>query len=54
MTTRLDGLTVTAAQYVVAAGQALDAGRVDQASHYLASVTATFPDHPEVLRMLAG
>lgn len=54
MTTRLDGLTVTAAQHVVAAGQALDAGRVDQASHYLSSVTAIFPDHPEVLRMLAG
>lgn len=54
MTTRLDGLTLTAAQHVAAAGQALDAGRVDQASLYLASVTAVHPDHPEVLRMLAG
>ena len=54
MTTRLDGLTVTAVQQVVAAGQALDAGRIDQASRYLASVTAAHPDHPEVLRMLAG
>jgi tetratricopeptide (TPR) repeat protein len=54
MTTRLDGLTLTAAQHVAAAGQALDAGRVEQASLYLASVTAVHPDHPEVLRMLAG
>ena len=54
MTSRLDGLTQAAAQGVMAAAQALDAGRVDEASRHLAGVAATFPEHPEVLRMLAG
>ena len=54
MTPRLDGLTSTALQGVMAAAQSLDAGRVDEASRQLAGVSATHPDHPEVLRMLAG
>ena len=54
MTPRLDGLTSTALQEVMAAAQSLDAGRVDDASRQLAGVSATHPDHPEVLRMLAG
>lgn len=54
MSNRLDGLTATAAQDVVSAGQALEAGRVDQASTHLSRVASDFPEHPEVLRMLAG
>ncbi len=54
MTPRLEGLTPTALQGVMAAAQALDAGRVDEASRQLAGVSATHPEHPEVLRMLAG
>ncbi|RDJ00717.1 sulfotransferase family protein [Dyella solisilvae] len=36
------------------AGQALDAGRVDEADHHLAKALAAYPEHPEVLRMKAG
>ncbi|TCI11484.1 sulfotransferase family protein [Dyella soli] len=36
------------------AGQALDAGRVDEADQQLTQVLAAYPDHPEVLRMKAG
>jgi tetratricopeptide (TPR) repeat protein len=51
---RLHGLTPTAAQLIVAAAQALDAGRPDQASQYLAGVLASNPEHPEALRLEAG
>lgn len=54
MTARLQGLTQAAMQGVTAAAQALDAGRVDEASRHLAGVAATHPEHPEVLRMMAG
>ncbi len=54
MTPRLDGLTIAALQGVKAAAEALDAGRVEEASRQLAGVSTTHPNHPEVLRMLAG
>lgn len=54
MTTPLAGLHPHAAQRVVAAGQALDAGRVDEASAHLASIPAAEAGHPDVLRMQAG
>lgn len=54
MNPRLQGLGPAAAQYVMTAGQALDAGRVDEADSHLARALAAYPDHPEVLRMKAG
>lgn len=41
-------------QALIAAGEALDAGRVDVAEQRLAPVLASHPGHPEVLRMQAG
>ncbi|HET6553874.1 MAG TPA: sulfotransferase [Dyella sp.] len=54
MNARLQGLGPSATQQVMMAGQALDAGRVDEADQQLAKVLAAYPDHPEVLRMRAG
>jgi tetratricopeptide (TPR) repeat protein len=54
MNQRLQGLSPAATQQVMMAGQALDAGRVDEADRQLASVLTAYPDHPEVLRMKAG
>ncbi|WP_430387382.1 tetratricopeptide repeat-containing sulfotransferase family protein [Dyella sp. 20L07] len=54
MNPRLQGLGPAATQQVMIAGQALDAGRVDEADQQLARVLAAYPDHPEVLRMKAG
>ncbi|MDE1894073.1 MAG: sulfotransferase [Pseudomonadota bacterium] len=54
MSLLLDGLTPVAARSVIAAGQALDAGRVDDAWRHLVEASVSHPDHPEVLRMLAG
>ena len=54
MNPRLQGLDPTAVQQVMIAGQALDAGRVDEADRHLARVLASYPEHPEVLRMKAG
>lgn len=51
---RLQGLDNAAAQQVVAAAQALGMGRADQAAAQLASALASYPDHPEVLRLHAG
>jgi len=51
---RLQGLSPAAARLVVAAAQALDAGRPDQASQALGGVLASNPDHPEALRLEAG
>jgi tetratricopeptide (TPR) repeat protein len=36
------------------AGEALEAGRVDEAERHLAEAIASSPEHPEVLRMQAG
>ena len=54
MSLRLDGLDQTAMQSIMGAAQALDAGRVDEASQRLASALISHPRHPEVLRMQAG
>jgi tetratricopeptide (TPR) repeat protein len=54
MNSRLQGLKPAAAQLVVAAAQALEAGRPDLASQRLAGVLASNPDHPEALRLEAG
>jgi tetratricopeptide (TPR) repeat protein len=51
---RLDGLSQAALKDVSAAAQALDAGRVDEASKHIVGPLASHPGHPEVLRMLAG
>lgn len=48
------GLDARAGQQLAAAGQALDAGRVDEAERHLAGVLAGHPTHPEALRMQAG
>jgi tetratricopeptide (TPR) repeat protein len=52
--TRLDGLTPQAIRYVVATANALELGRVDEAERHIMGVMALNPDHPEVLRLLAG
>lgn len=54
MNARLQGLEATATRQVMAAGEALDAGRVGDAEQLLAPVLASHPDHPEILRMQAG
>jgi len=54
MNSRLQGLGPSATQQVMIAGQALDAGRADDADRQLERVLAAYPDHPEVLRMKAG
>lgn len=54
MSSRLHGLQPAAAKLVVAAAQALEAGRADQASQWLGGVLASNPDHPEALRLEAG
>lgn len=51
---RLDGLAPKVAEQVVAAAQALDAGRPEEAASALALPLASRPDHPEVLRLQAG
>ena len=51
---RLAGLDPAAAQRVMAAAQALDAGRAEDAGGLLLPVLEGRPDHPEVLRLHAG
>lgn len=51
---RLQDLDSVAAKQVVGAARALDLGRPDQASAQLAPALASYPDHPEVLRLHAG
>lgn len=51
---RLQGLDNAAAQHVVATAQALSMGRADQAEAQLRPALASFPAHPEVLRLHAG
>jgi Flp pilus assembly protein TadD len=52
--TRLDGLTPQAIRYVIATANALELGRVDEAERHIMGVMALSPNHPEVLRLLAG
>lgn len=54
MTLRLQGLSAAIREHIMAAGDALDTGRVDEAGRYLAGAVASNPQHPEVLRMQAG
>lgn len=54
MTKSLAGLQPRTVQRIVAAGLALDAGRVDEAAEQLDSIPRAEADHPDVLRMRAG
>lgn len=54
MVSRLEGLQPAMAQHVIAAAQALDGWRVDEAEQQLAAAQAHAPVHPEVLRLEAG
>jgi tetratricopeptide (TPR) repeat protein len=51
---RLSGLSPAAIRAVVACAQALERGRSDEAGTQIAILLASYPDHPEVLRLLAG
>jgi tetratricopeptide (TPR) repeat protein len=52
--TRLDGLPPQAIRDVVATANALELGRVDEAERHIMGALALHPEHPEVLRLLAG
>src|SRR5512144_2214745 len=51
---RLYGLDAAAIPHIVATANALEAGRLDEASREIGGVAARFPQHPEVLRLVAG
>ena len=51
---RLHGLSQTAIRSVIAAAQALELGRADEADRHIIGLLALHPQHPEVLRLLAG
>jgi tetratricopeptide (TPR) repeat protein len=51
---RLLGLSPMAIQGVLASAQALELGRTDEAGRQITGLLASYPDHPEVLRLLAG
>ena len=51
---RLYGLDRNAIPHVVAAAQALESGRADEAARHIANAAANQPTHPEVLRLRAG
>ncbi len=53
-TSRLHGLPATARTDIVAVANALEAGRQEDARQALDRLLAQSPDHPEVLRLLAG
>ena len=52
--TRLNGLPATARNDILTVANALEAGRQEDARHPLERLFAQSPDHPEVLRLLAG
>ena len=54
MIPRLQGLDPTTRMHIAVAGEALEAGRVEEAERHLADASASDPQHPEVLRMQAG
>ncbi|SRR5579883_14424 len=54
VTSRLQGLTASAAQQVIAAAQAIETGGPDRAAMHLMPALKAFPGHPEVLRVHAG
>lgn len=51
---RLFGLSPTSIQGVLASARALEFGRVEEANRQIVGLLALNPDHPEVLRLLAG
>jgi Flp pilus assembly protein TadD len=51
---RLSGLSPAAIRAVVVCAQALERGRSDEAGTQISILLASYPDHPEVLRLLAG
>ena len=51
---RLHGLSQQAIGSVVAAAQALDRGRAEEADAHVIGLLALYPIHPEVLRLHAG
>ncbi len=54
MNPRLEGLQPSARTQIMIAGEALEAGRVEEAERHLAAASLSDPQHPEVLRMQAG
>ena len=51
---RLSGLSPAAIRAVLACARALELGRSDEAGTQIAVLLASYPDHAEVLRLLAG
>jgi tetratricopeptide (TPR) repeat protein len=51
---RLTGLSHDAIRNVIAAAQALEAGRVAEAERYIGALRMAYPGHAEVLRLHAG
>ncbi|MEO5625242.1 MAG: sulfotransferase [Dokdonella sp.] len=51
---RLQGLSQAAIHSVIATAQALEGGRIDEACRQIASLLASYPTQPEVLRLHAG
>ena len=51
---RLTGLSHVAIRNVIAAAQALEAGRVAEAERYIGALRMAYPGHAEVLRLHAG
>lgn len=54
MNQRLQGLDAAATQNAMAAGKALDSGRLDEADQLLQQLPSSQAGHPEVLRLQAG
>lgn len=54
MNPRLHGLDPASIKHIMAAGDALDSGRLDQAEQQIAQVPDAYQCHAEVLRMRAG
>jgi len=52
--TRLQGLTPQAIQHVIATANALELGRINDAERHIQGALALFPNHPEILRLLAA
>lgn len=53
-TSRLYGLSPLAIQHVLATARALELGRADEADRHIVGALALYPNHPEILRLLAG
>jgi tetratricopeptide (TPR) repeat protein len=51
---RLHGIDAVSIPRVIATANALEAGRLDEASRQIDEVAKSYPQHPEILRLLAG